>query len=138
MAHIPYKTHSVQHLILSINFLANGICDFNIRSKTSCHQTISMIVFTLLGTNNTLLPDKWRHGAGHFRKLLMVCLHNSTIFHSGYRKIISDHRTKVLHVRLLPITSDYYFPPMQVLPLARFFIRVSIRPSDQSGNGMPA
>ena len=35
-------------------------------------------------------------------------------------KITSDLRTKVWHGRLPPITSDYYFPPTQVLPLPDF------------------
>ena len=35
-------------------------------------------------------------------------------------KITSDRRTKVWHGRLPPITSIYYFPPMQVLPLPNF------------------
>ena len=30
---------------------------------------------------------------------------------------------RVWHVRLPPITSDYYFLPTQVLPLARFYVR---------------
>ena len=35
-------------------------------------------------------------------------------------KIITDRRTKVWHVSLPPITSDYYFPLMQFLPLPDF------------------
>ena len=32
---------------------------------------------------------------------------------------------RVWHVRLPPITSDYHFPPTQVLQLARFYVRFS-------------
>ena len=44
-------------------------------------------------------------------------------------KITSDRRTKVWHVRLPPITSDYYFTPTQVLPLPDFSSDFSSDPS---------
>ena len=48
-------------------------------------------------------------------------------------KNYSRSSDRAWHVRLLLITSDNNFPPMQVLQLARFFIRFSTRSSDLFG-----